>query len=114
MNFPAASPPSGLEKEKPWTISHLLAIKLATCRSFSTPSTVTVSPSVCAKSTIKRTRASFTTSSPRPSRKALSVFKCKAWGALEAGQTLDRELRSRICPQKGARDRLIRLALQGL
>src|SRR5215217_5050620 len=34
----------------------------------------------------------------------------KAWRALGAGQTLDGEPRSAVRPQKGARDRLIRLA----
>ena len=39
------------------------------------PSTVTVRPRVCAKSTIQRTMASFTRSSPSPWIKLLSIFK---------------------------------------
>jgi hypothetical protein len=48
-----------------------MAVKLATCRSFSTPSAVTLRPSVYAKSTIRRTIASFTASSLQASYKGL-------------------------------------------
>ena len=75
MNFPAASLGSGFEKWKPWARSHLLAIKLATCRPFSTPSSVTLSPSVCAMATIRRTDRVVHRVFPRPAIKDLSIFK---------------------------------------